>query len=168
MLDFTSLDAREEIPNLQVPQNTRLPNLCKVQAREMTFWCFLWKSEVVVGQPFVIFSPAYPIAKPFPIFPIIFPGSPQTLIDALLHAPFPIFPILFPGSPQTLIDALLHAKAEAPIAVFYPKLVNGTQVLAGEFFYTYFIQPSFFLPTRHLQHHSRGFLIGFFPLFRRQ
>jgi hypothetical protein len=32
-----------------------------------------------------------------------------------------------------LINALLHTKAEAPIAVFYRKLVDGSQVRAGEF-----------------------------------
>jgi hypothetical protein len=63
-----------------------------------------------IVQPFSVFSPAYPIAKPLPYFLIIFNRS-----------------------PQTLINALLHTKAEAPIAVFYPKLVDGSQVLAGEF-----------------------------------
>ena len=132
MLQSTSLDAREEIRPTSPPK----------RPQEVSFWCFLRKNEVFVVQHIAIQPPAYLVDKRCPYFFIIFPSS-----------------------PQTLIDALLHRKAEAPIAVFYPKLVNGTQVLSGKIINTFFIQPSFFLPTCHLQHDSRRFLIGFSPLF---
>ena len=107
-LDVTLIKSRRERREQQTPI---LPEQYTPQ-REVSFWRPLRISEItVVQQPFVLSSPAYLVAKLRPNFSIIFPGS-----------------------PQTLIDALLHAKAEAPIAVFYPKLVNGTQVLAGEFF----------------------------------
>src|SRR4028119_2204735 len=96
---------------------------------------------MLVVQPCVIHTPTYPIAKSFPNFLIVFSAS-----------------------SQTFIDAFLHRKAETSVTVFYPKLVNSSQVFTGKLIDIFNSQPAILCSPRCLQHLIRRFLIRLLPL----
>jgi hypothetical protein len=65
---------------------------------------------------------------------------------------------------KALQNTFLHAKAEAPLGILYPKLVNGAKVFGWEFFDSLSVKQTFLLSTSSFEHDLLGFPVCLFPL----
>src|SRR5919199_4257934 len=100
----------------------------------MSCWGIQIKSKVRWIKPFVIHTPADAIAKGFFI------------------------------SPTLIVDEFLDGKAEAPIAVFHPKLIDGTKVSTRKLVYFFAFEAVLFFSMKYLQHEIQSFSISLLPL----